>query len=128
MLVNLPNPIEAEDMQEAMWLLRAALIEGPYDEPLRQCEAAARQAIRDNFNSSASPDNVNWPPRKVDGDGHYLLMDTGRLMQAATGGGPGAGSQQTRDAGEHVLELSIDAGTVPYAATHKHGDPSRNMP
>lgn len=128
MIVDLPQEVASEDMQETAWLLHAAILEGPYDEPLAVCEQVTRQAIRDNFNSQASPDNVDWPPRKNPGDGHPLLIDTGAMMQAATGGGPGGDSRQFQDTGEHVLELSIDGSTIPYAATHNYGDPRRNMP
>ena len=87
------------------------------------------QAIRDNFTSSATPDNEDWPPRKRIGDGHPLLIDTGAMLQAATGAGPGAESEISKDGmGEHELAVSIDAGAIPYAATHQYGDPRRNIP
>lgn len=125
----LPQQIFAEDMPDAMYNLTVELMAGPYTEPLAKCEAVARQAIRDNFTSSARPDNTNWPPRKRQGDGHPLLIDKGNLLQAAVGSGAGSQSEQSQDtSGEHELILSIDAETIPYAATHQYGSRKRNIP
>jgi len=77
----------------------------------------ALQGIRDNFTSSADPDNQSWPARKVVGDGHPLLIDTGKLMQAATGGGAGRLSQVT----SRELALGVNPSVVPYAAVHNNG-------
>ena len=82
----------------------------------------ALQAVRDNFNSSASPDNRSWPPRKNVGDGHPLLIDTGRLMQAATGGGPGHVTRVQ----DGELTVGVDGSKVKYAGVHNRG--GRRMP
>lgn len=82
----------------------------------------ALQGIRDNFNSSANPENRSWPPRKVEGDGHPLLIETGKLMQAATGGGAGHVTRISN--GE--LTLGVDGSKVKYAAIHNNG--GKRMP
>ena len=81
------------------------------------CANVMRQSIRDNFTSSATPDGANWPPRKRKGDGHPLLIDTGALLQAATGGG--AGHIEQLDARE--VTMGVDGRVIPYAATHNYG-------
>jgi phage gpG-like protein len=96
----------------------------PLDEAIEEAYAAVLQNIRDNFTSSATPGGDPWPERKIAGDGHPLLMDTGDLIQAATGGGSG-----------HVVKLEprsllagVDVEAIPYAATHQFGDSTRNIP
>jgi len=84
----------------------------------------AHQSFRDNFTSSASPDGLDWPPRKRIGDGHPLLIDTGALLQAVVDGGPGnitAGS-------DRQLTLGVDGSVIPYAATHNYGREEANIP
>lgn len=75
------------------------------------------QGIRDNFTSSRSPDGKRWKPRKHKGDGHPLLIDTGRMMQAATGGG--AGRIQQVDGAE--LTVGVNTSSVKYAGYHNDG-------
>lgn len=127
--MDLPNTIYADDMPDFMWNLTVALIEGPYDAALEACKPVAYQAVRDNFTSSATPDNNDWPARKILGDGHPLLIETGAMLQAATGAGPGAESEIGRDGmGGHELAIGIDSDVIPYWKTHQYGDPSRNIP
>lgn len=111
------KPIEAAEAVAEVSVLIAGLIGDRYEEPLRACIPVAQQAMRDNFTASATPDNESWPPRKHEGDGHPLLIDTGALLQAATGGG--AGSLVWIDSQE--LELGVLGQVVPYAATHQYG-------
>lgn len=82
----------------------------------------ALQAVRDNFTSSATPEGRSWPPRKHRGDGHPLLIDTGRMLQAATGGGPGHVTRVQND----ELTVGVDDQKVPYAKYHNEG--TRRMP
>lgn len=84
---------------------------------LQACRPIALQAHRDNFTSSVDPDGNSWVPRKHPGDGHPLLMESGALMQAATGGGPGGVSVlEARD-----LTLGVDRGQIEYARIHNLG-------
>jgi phage gpG-like protein len=117
--------IAAADFPEEMARIADLLAQGPYTPFLEgTAKPIARQAIRDNFTSSATPDNANWPPRKIAGDGHPLLMESGAMLQAATGGGAGA----IAEAGTHDLTLGVDGGTVPYAAAQNYGYAPRNLP
>lgn len=75
------------------------------------------QGIRDNFTGSRDPSGKPWAPRKNIGDGHPLLMDTGRLMQAATGGGAGHSSA----ASSRELSVGVSDASVPYAKYHETG-------
>jgi phage gpG-like protein len=94
--------------------------------PLRECDRIVKQGVRDNFTSSASPDNQNWRPRKKrkNDDGHPLLVDTGDLLQAATGGGPGHVSRVE----DRSVAVGVNLDTVPYARAHNYGYASGNLP
>lgn len=70
-----------------------------------------------NFATSSDPRGNAWVPRKVVGDGHPLLIDSGALKGAALGG---AGHKQTLGDGE--LIVGIDLNVVPYARRHNLGD------
>jgi phage gpG-like protein len=89
-----------------------------------QAKRAIQQEVRDNFTSSASPDNADWPPRKREGDGHPLLIDTGALLQAATGGGPGTITEIL----DREMNYGVSGGVIPYAAIHNNGGETRPMP
>jgi phage gpG-like protein len=119
-----PEPIPAEFAPDHFWAMATAIIEGPYQPALNQCLVVMRQGIRDNFNSSATPDNENWPPRKIVGDGHPLLMDTGAMLQAAVGSGTGA----ITEVGTHEATTGVDGGAIPYAAAQNFGRPEINLP
>lgn len=82
------------------------------------------QNVRDNFTSSITPGGEAWPERKVIGDGHPLLIETGDLMQAATGGGVG----HVKVIEPRMVEMGVEIASIKYAATHQFGDPSRNIP
>ena len=102
----------------------ASRMDGPWSDALEQCIPVGHQSVRDNFNSSATPDDQNWPPRKIEGDGHRLLMLSGTLMQAATGGGPGG---VVRIEGNELI-MGVDLDIVPYARAHNLGYPEGHLP
>lgn len=107
----------ADEAPEQMALLAAGFEEAPITDAMTSVADVMRQSVRDNFTSSATPDGSSWPPRKIQGDGHPLLMDTGRLLQAATGGG--AGGIEIIQGRE--VAMGVDGSVVPYAATHNYG-------
>lgn len=113
------DPLEASEVRGFLQGLTDALANSPAPETLEKCRPVTLQGVRDNFNSSADPDNIDWPPRKPNpkDDGHPLLIDTGALMQAATGGG--AGSIKENDGRQ--LAVGVDSNTIPYAAIHNFG-------
>ena len=108
--------IEVENIEQHCQELEQALQSADFAPVLRQVLPIALQAHRDNFTSSASPDNANWTPRLITGDGHPLLIESGDLMQAATGG---AHSIMVIDG--RVLTLGVDGNAIPYAAIHNYG-------
>lgn len=107
----------ADEAPEQMALIAAGFDEAPITDTMTAVADVMRQSVRDNFNSQATPDGSNWPPRKLKGDGHPLLMDTGRLLQAATGGGAG----QLEIIQGREVAMGVDGSVVPYAATQNYG-------
>lgn len=97
---------------------------GPHRNTLEKLKPPIVLNIRGNFNSSATAGGVNWPPRKVQGDGHPLLMDTGLLMQASVGSGPGHISEIT----DTQLDFGVSRDRIPYARVHQYGFRDRNIP
>lgn len=96
------------------------------------------QSFRDNFTSSARADGTPWPPRKgqtSDGfggvvlgaapskrdDGHPLLIETGALLQAATGGGAGHITRIAASVLEVGIDKSVKLGGIPGAQAHDRG-------
>lgn len=121
------NEIPVEQMEQHCGELVAGLAGGDFSAGLRdKVRPIMLQAVRDNFTSSATPEGVSWPARKVIGDGHPLLMDTGALLQASTGGGTGHVTIIERDAVEVGTDGTSGTGGNPYAAVHNRG--AVNMP
>lgn len=118
----LSDGIKAEEF-EAYASGVASRIELPLDETLEACRLVLQQGVREGFNSSADPETgASWPPRKVEGDGHPLLVDTGKMMQAATGGGAGG----IKEVDGRSLTIGVRGSSVPYASIHQEG--SARMP
>ena len=100
------------------------LREGDATELMQTLTGHVRRGIRDNFVWKSSPRGQAWPERQRLGDGHPLLIDTGRLYNAATG--QGAGSVTRVEPRE--VAVGVDSAVVPYAAAHNFGVPARNLP
>lgn len=114
--------IPVEEMPRHCQQLAWSLIRGDFSGPLRdKVRPIMLQAVRDNFTSSATPEGVSWPARKVVGDGHPLLMETGALLQAATGGGAGSVTVLLQDSIEVGTDGTTDLGGNAYAAVHNRG-------
>ncbi len=123
------SDIDFEQFGEHLNGVVSAIETGDFEPVLRErVRPLVLQSIRDNFNSSAGADGSGWPARKRQGDGHPLLMESGALMQAATGGG--AGHVTKIDAKE--LSVGVDKGAggggIPGAAVHQFGFPRKNIP
>ena len=116
--------IQADHFADYLGLVAMDFEDRPLEPVLRECAPIIRQSVRDNFTSSASPDGVDWPARNEVGDGHPLLMDTGKLMQAAVGSGSGA----LFEIQDRSLMVGVDGDIVPYAAIHNYGGVKRPMP
>lgn len=116
--------IRAEDFSDYLGLVAIDFQEKPLEPVLRDCVPVVRQSVRDNFTSSATPEGLDWPARNEIGDGHPLLMDTGKLMQAAVGSGAGAMTEIL----DRSMQVGVDGDIVPYAAIHNYGGVKRPMP
>jgi phage gpG-like protein len=92
--------------------------------PMGDLVDLAQQSVIKNFEGSESPDGRPWPPRKIKGDGHPLLIDTGTLFGAATGLGFGG----IVEVGRREAEIGVSGAAVPYAAIHNNGGETRPMP
>lgn len=121
-IADRPQQFDASEAAKQCAALAADVEQGPYTEPLGDCLPVIYQSVRDNFTSSATPDDVSWPARKIEGDGHPLLIDTGAMLQAAVGSGSG----RVQEVGSFDLAVGVDGSVIPYAATHNFG--SKNMP
>ena len=74
--------------------------------------------IRDNFQTSQQADGQAWPPRKDPRPKHPLLILSGDLKTAATGG--------VRTVDKYTVEAGV-MGAIPYAGVQQHGWPERNI-
>lgn len=95
------------------------------DGPLK---ALLLQSHRDAFTSSVGPDGQAWPPRVDPGDGHPLLVESGALMQAATGGGVGHVYRSSPREMEAGVDKGVQEGGIPGAAAHNWGFAPRGLP
>lgn len=111
--------------RELLALLESGDIRAALAGPIREL---VLQAHRDNFTSSASPEGENWAPRKRLGDGHPLLMESGALLQAATGGGAGHVTEVESRELRVGVDTTTEEGGIPGAIAHEFGDPRRNLP
>lgn len=107
----------ADQAPAEMAVLADGLESAPLTEAMTKCAVVMKQSVRDNFTSSASPDGSDWPPRKHIGDGHPLLIDTGAMLQAATGGGAGA----IEIIQDREVAVGVDGRIIPYASIHNFG-------
>lgn len=124
------KPIEAAELKSYTLGVAFGLDVGSFTPALEQCHQEVNQAHRDNFTSSASPEGIAWParkPRRGD-DGHPLLMETGAMLQAATGGGAGHVGRVGNRTMEAGIDTSIQQGGIPGARAHEFGYPERNLP
>lgn len=113
---TLSSGIRAEDLEAYSKTTGDNIEAGKLSDAMVQCRQALHRGIRAAFNSSVDPQTgQGWRSRVVEGDGHPILLDTGRLMQAATGGGAGA----IQDPQERSVTIGVRGGSVPYAAVHQ---------
>lgn len=119
--------IELDDLGKHFDAVGQAIEHGDFEPTLRQeVRPLVLQSIRDNFNSSAGADGSAWPARKIAGDGHPLLIESGTLMQAATGGGSG----HVTEADSRELSVGVDTSAegLAGAAAHQFGYSPNNLP
>ena len=91
--------------------------------------------VGQHFVQSQTASGEAGVPRKQPTGDWPLLVKSGRLASSVLGDAAGLAGNVPIDSqgqSEHVRVIEDDqayfASTVPYAATHEHGDPSRNIP
>ena len=94
------------------------------------CRPLVIDGIRDNFAGSHDSQGNAWPLRKDPIPQHPLLILTGQLQEAATGGGP-AHVDRVEDCNTLVIGVDKSAGDhsggIPGAAVHQYGYSPRNI-
>ena len=118
----------AERMAGEMAALAHRLEESPLDDAMRECAGVIQRGFGENVERAAGSEGEPWPPRKVEGDGHPLLNDTGALLAAATGEGAGAIEEVEGRELAVGVDKSVDLGGIPGAAAHNWGYPPGNLP
>lgn len=95
----------------------ASLSVKPFEGVMAEAKPLVHRDIRAGFNSSADPmNNESWPLRKRRYP-HPILIKSGALMQAATGGGAGA----IQDVKSDSLTVGVNGSLIGYAAFHMFG-------
>lgn len=103
-LRNVPTLVEAVNHRDTM----------------EELAVIVQESVQDNFQRQTDVMGTFWPPRK-DTLPHPLLIKTGRMLDAATGG-PGHHKRAQRKG----LEMGIKPDKVPYAKYHQYG--TRRIP
>lgn len=121
------DPILAANAEQAMDNIVRRFEQLTFEEPFVECAQELRQGMAENFAAQTDAQGNAWPPRKIQGDGHPLLVDKGSLLLAASSQG----------AADHIEELGEDElliGTrqeiegIPKAAALNFGFEKRNLP
>ncbi|HEV3343008.1 MAG TPA: hypothetical protein VG125_21720 [Pirellulales bacterium] len=117
--------VPAEHLGAETARMIAALESGSFAPAFKDCLEIAHKSIGVNFAATAAPHGGEWPPRKKVGDGHPLLIESGRLFQSATSD---VGEGHVGEIGDREASTGVDPNAVPYAATQNFGNPNRNIP
>lgn len=109
--------IDIDRLSDAIQAALDSLKTRGFEQPMQEAKVMIHRGIRAGYNSSADPaTDENWPPRKRRYP-HPILIKTGAMMQAATGGGAGA-IQQIR---ARRLTVGVDSSIIGYAYLHQVG-------
>lgn len=110
--------IAFEDLESHLAGVVDALATMPMGETLAAAKTLVHRSIRGGFNSSLDPQTgTPWAPR-VRYYPHPILMKSGAMMQAATGGGAGAIQRIT----ERTLTVGVLTSVIHYAPKHQFGE------
>jgi phage gpG-like protein len=122
--------VKAVDVQafvERMGLLAA--VGADVKPALAASKSIALDGVRQSFMDASSPSGQAWPARKRIGDGHPLLRESGALLEAAAGTGPGHVDRiENGDTQVLGVDKSVERGGIPGAAVHQFSFPPRNIP
>jgi len=119
--------IPIDQLPAAMDALASRLETASLAEALESVVPIIREGFARNFTALAGSEGEGWPARKIEGDRHPLLVDTGALRGATQGGAGGV-----KTVGERDLAVGVEpgggAGGLPFAAIHNFGYPAGNVP
>jgi len=124
----MPKAVLVENLAAELNEMNQRLATASLEDALRSCLPVLRAGEADNFSRAIDSDGNAWPPRKEVGDGHPLLNDTGALLAAATGTGPGAVDHVEPRELAFGVDKGVDLGGLPGAAVHQNGYPPFNIP
>lgn len=111
------EPIAWDDLESHLTRVVDSLATMPMGETLSEAKTLVHRSIRGGFNSSVDPNTgTPWAPRRRYYP-HPILMKSGAMMQAATGGGAGAIQRIT----ERALTVGVLASVIGYAPKHQFG-------
>lgn len=89
-------------------------------EPLADCQEIILEGVKENFTGSHSSTGYPWPARK-DNKPHPLLILTGELMAAATGGDGSIGRVLECTSLEIGVDMTAGKSGRPWAEIHQEG-------
>lgn len=101
-----------------------ALGYGSFAPAFEECIGLAHKSIAENFVATAAPHGGEWPSRKQKGagkevgQGHPLLILSGKLFQAATGD---FGEGSLKEINDRGAATGVNSNAVPYAAAQNFG-------
>lgn len=119
--------IEIDDLGNILDQMVARLLTTSKEPALQQCAQELNQGFAQNFASKTDFAGNPWPPRKIAGDGHPLLIDEGDLLLAAASPGNSAHIEEIGD-DELLIGAARTVAGKPKAAALQFGYPPRNLP
>ena len=121
------DPIEAAKADQALGQIIRRFEQLSFEEPFKECAQELRQGLAENFAAKTDAQGNAWPPRKVQGDGHPLMVETGALLLAAAS--QGSGDHIEKVAGDELLiGVTREIQGIPKAAALNFGFEKRNLP
>ncbi len=119
--------IYADDIAAEMREIARRLTSETLAGPLAELVPILRAGFARNFQQQVDSQGGGWPARQ-DNEPHPLLNETGSLLDAAAGDGPGAVDQVEDRALAVGVDKGTDLGGIPGAAVHNFGFPPMHIP
>lgn len=117
--------VRVKDFKTEVDAIVHVLAEGDLSEAMRDSARIADNAIGRNFAAQAGPHSGGWAPRKEEGDGHPLEIESGDLFQAETSP---FGRGHIEEIGPRSVSIGVDPDEIPYAFAQNYGRPDINLP
>ena len=112
-------PLTPEEFVRLLQSIPSGIRQMNHSPALAQAATEVFKSVEKNFARQVDDNGVAWPPRK-DNLPHPLLIKTGDMKDAATGG-LGSQVRYNRD----KAEIGIRGSVIPYAWRHQNGDEGR---